>query len=463
MRSRLAWLALLIAANVAIGRAGARAPALPATGDPSAPVGAAGNGHGTPVAAGGADADPGALAAGVATTPTADPAATAEERNREAVERANAGDLDRTIDLLRDARRLAPDTDLYRTNLQAALIDAAFADLRGERFRGAIARFTEALALADRGEIHRGLGYAYYRTNEPESARAELERAVAAGAADAETYLTLGRIHLDRHDQARALAMLRAAAGAGADSPGLAATIARLERDAAAEADYRALGSSHFILKIEGRGGDAAARTVLNALEDAYRRVGARFAYYPLERIEVVLYPDETFRALTGSPHWSGGIYDGRIKMPIGGLARGSERLARTVRHEYAHAAIVTLSKGKAPVWINEGLAQVAEETDDAGRSNRLRMAVAADGILPLADLASGFTRFDRDQASLAYAQAYFAAKYLLDRKGAYNVRRLLEAMATASTDDDAFRLALGMSYADFERRLRAALAAGAR
>ena len=77
-----------------------------------------------------------------------------------------------------------------------------------------------------------------------------------------------------------------------------------------------------------------------------------------------MLYPDETFREVTGSPHWSGGIYDGRIKLPIGGLARGSERLARTVRHEYAHAAIVTLSKGKAPVWLNEGLAQVAEETE---------------------------------------------------------------------------------------------------
>ena len=34
------------------------------------------------------------------------------------------------------------------------------------------------------------------------------------------------------------------------------------------------------------------------------------------------------------------------------------DRLARTLRHEYAHAAIVTLSRGKAPVWLNEGLAE---------------------------------------------------------------------------------------------------------
>ena len=249
------------------------------------------------------------------------------------------------------------------------LINAAFADLGAERFRDAIPRFTEALALGDRGEIRRGLGYAYYRTDNPDQARANLERAVDQGAGDVETYLTLGRIYLDRHDQTHALAMLEKAVAAGADQPGLADTIARLKRDAEAEADYHALGSSHFVIKIEGREDTEAARTVLNALEDAYRRVGARFAYYPLERLEVVLYPDQTFREVTGSPHWSGGIYDGRIKMPIGGLARGSDRLARTVRHEYAHAAIVTLSKGKAPVWLNEGLAQVAEETGDQGRS----------------------------------------------------------------------------------------------
>ena len=382
----------------------------------------------------------------------------AEHKNREAVARADHEDFGAAADLLREARRLEPDNELYRTNLQAVLINGGFADVRTEHFNDAIARFNEALKLGDRGEIRRGLGYAYYRNGNPDVARTHLERAIELGAGDAETLLTLGRIQLDRHDHAKALPLLEKAAAAGADSPGLADTIARLKRDAETEAGYEALGSSHFVIKIEGRQDTEAARLVLNALEDAYRRVGARFAYYPLERLEVVLYPDQTFREVTGSPHWSGGIYDGRIKLPIGGLARGNERLARTVRHEYAHAAIVTLSKGKAPVWLNEGLAQVAEETDDQGRTNRLRMAVADGGLLPLASLEGGFTQFDRDQASLAYSQAYFAAKYLLDQKGGYNVRRLLEAMATADDTDAAFRKALAMPYAEFERHLLAAL-----
>jgi tetratricopeptide (TPR) repeat protein len=466
--SRLALLALLTAASVGLGYWGAGLTARP-TGAPApaalVAAGAAANDAGAatrPAADADEALDARADAAVVPGSSEPEPApltlSAAERLNREAVARAEAGDGDGAIALLRDARREEPANELYRTNLQAALINAAFTDVRAERFREAIPRFTEALALGDRGEIRRGLGYAQYRAGRPDEARRNLERALDQGAGDAETYLTLGRIHLDRHDQARALAMLERAVELGADQPGLADAVARLRRDAETEADYHHIGSSHFVVKVEGHEHAEAARTMLNALEDAYRRVGARFAYYPLERLEVVLYPDQTFRAVTGSPHWSGGIYDGRIKMPIGGLARGSERLARTVRHEYAHAAIVTLSKGKAPVWLNEGLAQVAEETGDEGRGNRLRMAVADGSLLSLGDLEGGFTHLDRHQASLAYSQAYFTAKYLLDQKGAYNVRRLLEAMATADSIDAAFRQALGMPYPEFERHVLAAL-----
>jgi tetratricopeptide (TPR) repeat protein len=377
----------------------------------------------------------------------------ADRKNREAVTRAASGDMPGAEALLREAHRLEPANGLVAKNLQATLINLGFDEIAGERFDRAVARFVEALTLGERGEIRRGLGYAYYRLGHLDLAQQSLERARRDGAADAETYLTLGQIYLERRDQPRALAMLEQALAAGADRPGLASTVARLRRDAEVEEGFHALASSHFVLKFEGRENTQAGRVVLNTLEDAYRTVGARFAYYPLDRLEVILYPDEAFREVTNSPHWSGGVYDGRIKLPIGGLARGSERLSRTLRHEYAHAAIVTLSRTKAPVWLNEGLAQVAEDTGDEGRGGRLQRALAEGGLIALSELEHGFTRLDREQASLAYAEAYFAAEYLLRQKGSYNVRRLLETMATAETTDAAFRQALGLSYPEFETR----------
>ena len=389
----------------------------------------------------------------VAEPPAVEVLSEAERKNRDAVERAEAGDWAAALPLLREARELEPRNELYERNLRAALTNAAYADIAAERFDIAIARFVEALRLGELGEIRRGLGYAYYRLGNLDLARVSLERAIEQGAADADTYVTLGQIYLERRDHRRALALFEQAIAAGSERPGLAETAARLRREAAAEEGYESLASSHFVLKFEGRENATAGRVVLNSLEDAYRRVGARFAYYPLDRLEVVLYPDQAFREVTNSPHWSGGVFDGRIKLPIGGLNRGSERVTRTLRHEYAHAAIVTLSRGKAPVWLNEGMAQVAEETGDEGRGGRMRAAVAAGELLSLAALESGFMRFSREEASLAYAEAYFAAGFLLEKKGGYNVRRLLEAFATAPTIDAAFQSALGLPYAEFERQ----------
>jgi tetratricopeptide (TPR) repeat protein len=380
------------------------------------------------------------------------PLTEAERANREAVARADAGDFNAAAALLRDALAREPENARYRGNLQAALINAGFADVEAEHFDAAVGHFVEAMDLGDRGEIRRGLGYAYYRLGKLELAEINLARALTLQEGDAETYLTLGRIYLEKRDHQRAREMLERAVAAGADQPGLADTVARLEREAAAEEGFHALESSHFVLKFEGRENTQVGRLVLNLLEEAYRTVGARFAYYPLDRVEVVLYPDETFREVTNSPHWSGAVYDGRIKMPIGGVERGSERLRRTLRHEYAHAAIVTLSRGKAPVWLNEGLAQVAEEPEESGRLNRLRLALAEGPLPPLATLERDFTGLDSGGASLAYAEAYFAARYLLDKKGSYNVRRLLEALATAADVDAALHQALSLSYEDLDR-----------
>jgi len=85
-------------------------------------------------------------------------------------------------------------------------------------------------------------------------------------------------------------------------------------------------------------------------------------------------------------------------------------------------------------------------------------MGLADDALLSLVELERDFTPLNRDKASLAYSQAYFAARHLLDKKGAYNVRRLLEQLATAESIDAAFRSTLSQSYADFERSVVHAL-----
>ena len=52
--------------------------------------------------------------------------------------------------------------------------------------------------------------------------------------------------------------------------------------------------------------------------------------------------------------------YDGTIKIPVS-LNCSYETLRKTIRHEYTHHLVFNLSEGKAPIWLNEGLAQLFE------------------------------------------------------------------------------------------------------
>src|SRR5262249_12825421 len=63
-----------------------------------------------------------------------EPPSEAEAKNRTAVDLAAKGDWAAAIPLLRDARTLAPDNDLYTRNLQAVLINAGFAAITSEHF-----------------------------------------------------------------------------------------------------------------------------------------------------------------------------------------------------------------------------------------------------------------------------------------------------------------------------------------
>jgi hypothetical protein len=76
--------------------------------------------------------------------------------------------------------------------------------------------------------------------------------------------------------------------------------------------------------------------------------------------IRVRLYPERLFHASTGAPPWADGAYargDG-IQVASGGVARLEEEMERVLAHELAHAFITHRSAGRAPRWLQEGLAQ---------------------------------------------------------------------------------------------------------
>jgi hypothetical protein len=172
----------------------------------------------------------------------------------------------------------------------------------------------------------------------------------------------------------------------------------------------------------------------------------------------VVLYSGEEFHDITQAPGWTGGIFDGRIKLPVRGLRENSPLLVRTLRHEFAHVLVTLLTRNHVPVWLSEGVAIWAEEDEDGERSRWALQTVAGEHLLNLGDLEEPFMRLPEDDVSLAYAQSYLAVRSILDDHGSESLRRLLKALGEGTPVDAAFESVLAVHFGRFEADLVRAL-----
>src|SRR6185369_13180713 len=94
---------------------------------------------------------------------------------------------------------------------------------------------------------------------------------------------------------------------------------AKARREAAVESRMNKGYSSMFVISHDEGTKSDLADAVLDVLETAYNRVGSDLAYYPVTRVPVILYTKKDYRVVTAGPEWSGGLYDGKVRLPIGG------------------------------------------------------------------------------------------------------------------------------------------------
>jgi len=266
--------------------------------------------------------------------------------------------------------------------------------------------------------------------------------------------LMLGDIYLKQDRRAPALEVLQRAKEAGAHGPELDRMLGQLSREVDAEWDFVELQSRHFRVSF-GDGEDRrTVKLLLDALEDAYDVVGAKFNYRPDDRTPVVLYTQSDFHGVTQTPDWAGAAFDGRIKIPVRGLTADDPNLPRVLRHEYAHSAIAQISGGHCPVWLNEGLAVWAEENDDADHTGWATRHVADKELFALAQLRDSFTTLPADRVEVAYAESYLAVRSLIDRYGARKIPAFLVALGRVHSVGEAFASVYPGDFSGFEQQL---------
>ncbi len=337
-------------------------------------------------------------------------------------------------------------------NTYLRLVQTGAERLAQRDYRGARDAFEEALRYYDDdAEAYLGLGAACFHLQDDVAAERALRQALRRNPRDKRAYLLLGELAYRGDDLEGAVSAWERALEIDPTDEALKARLARIQREDRTEKNFNREATSHFSIKYEGRERTETGRIVLRILEDAYSDVGRQLSFYPDQEIAVILYSGQQFQEVTDAPGWSSGIFDGKIRLPIGGVERETPGLRRLLYHEYTHAVVRAITP-RVPVWLNEGLAQHFEGRQVDARSREFLRGLARSGKMPsLRSLEGSFLGLSGDQANAAYLISLSAVKYLGDQFGMYRVRMVLDELAAGADVPRAVNNAILISYDDFE------------
>jgi len=338
-------------------------------------------------------------------------------------------------------------------NTAAHNISNGVQQIKNGDYQAARDSFEQAIRYNDESPTgHAGLGIAYFHLRNDKDAERELRRAVELNPKEAIAYQFLGELYYRKDDLDSAISFWEKAIELNPSDASLRTRLERIRKEQTTEKDFNRDVTSHFLIKYEGRERKEAGKIVLKILEDAYGEVGKALSHYPDQEIQVILYSNQQFQEVTDAPGWSGGIFDGKIRMPIGGIEKETPGLRRILYHEYTHAVVRDITE-HCPTWFNEGLAQYFEgRTVDSSQKEVLRQIAAAGKLPSLTKLEGSFISLAGNQAGYAYLISLSSVSYIIDNYGLYRVRIILEELAKGADTGEALGAGIMVSYDEFER-----------
>jgi tetratricopeptide (TPR) repeat protein len=282
--------------------------------------------------------------------------------------------------------------------------------------------------------LHFGAGYAAYLLGRHDSAIYSLKKALEYDPRFAQAAALLGEVAYARGDLDLAIRSMEKALTLKPGDTDIKVRLDRWRGESAVHAKLDERPGVRFNVLFEGTTHKAIGDRVARVLETAYARVGKALNSYPSEALTVVLYTDQQFQDITRGPAWSGGQFDGRIRLSVGGALDSPRALDRVVTHEFVHAAIASVAPRNVPNWVHEGIASLFESTEPTWVTKVLSLTQRR---IQLEHLEDNFGRFDSGTAVVAYAESAVAAQVLVERLGP-NLGVFLQMLGTGHTVDQA-------------------------
>lgn len=205
----------------------------------------------------------------------------------------------------------------------------------------------------------------------------------------------------------------------------------------------------HFIIKYHNEDQSVEGFELRELLRGSYRDISKEFGYYFNHQVVVLLYDEDEFKQITDVPHWVGGLYDGKVRMPTSGKGFKEKELQALTTHEVTHAFIAAMSNRMAPAWINEGLAEYMENKVQKSDLIVFRSALKTDTLLPvdlLMSQSSSLSLNDPLMISLFYEESHQLVEYLVKRYGMFRVKQILQEFGKGKNSEEALREVLHIS-----------------
>jgi tetratricopeptide (TPR) repeat protein len=281
---------------------------------------------------------------------------------------------------------------------------------------------------------------------------------------DAQIHALLGRAYYEAENLALARLHLRRSVEIDPKSPlaaGAQALLDRTAHEAGASADFQSADLGRYAIRFEGRAAPEIGARIRQVIPGVEARVRDRIGFGPTPPLVILGYGDDRFHTAWGVPEWTGGFFDGKIRIPISVAAEGGALLDRVLLHEVAHAAIHSAAPGRhVPVWLHEGAAQWAEHGGLAPGAFGLARDALRDGSwAPIGRLDGSFMGLGAEAAAVAYAEAAVAVAWLMQTHGRGVFEAVIREIGAGADADAAFRRHLNMGLDDIDAAVRRWLA----
>jgi tetratricopeptide (TPR) repeat protein len=267
-------------------------------------------------------------------------------------------------------------TSLHAQSTVAELNEAGWKMLdQGDAAR-ASKLFADALSQRpDEPVLLYGASLAAHLQGRASDARRHVQKALDANPRFTPASLLLGELAYRAGDLTLAIKTYESALALSPGNRDLSARLQQWRQEADVHSTFVERRQDRFRVMFEGHVEQQLAARATSVLNDAFWRIGGVLGAYPSDVVGVTLYTAKQFRDITRAPEWSGGIYDGRIRVPAAGAAQKPELFERVLSHELTHAMIVSIAPRGIPTWLHDGPRSRAAPAEGARAAAAARAA----------------------------------------------------------------------------------------